>query len=117
MTIQLQDKPISAKSIKELRKTVKLTQPKFAKLSNNSRETLITFEKSGRISKGAKRGITEAVQLLQALSEIMEPRNISSWLTTTNPNFRNKSPLDLIEEGRVDIIWSIIEETRQGAFA
>ena len=47
----------------------------------------------------------------------MEPKNIASWLTTTNPNLRNKAPLDLIEEGRVDIIWSIIEETRQGTFA
>ncbi|MBD5778784.1 DUF2384 domain-containing protein [Pelagicoccus sp. NFK12] len=117
MISELDTKPLNAATLKELRKTVQLNQQKFAKLSNNSRETLITFEKTGRVSKGAKRGITEAVRLIEALSEIIEPKNIASWLTTTNPNLRNKSPLDLIEEGRVDIIWSIIEETRQGTFA
>ncbi len=47
----------------------------------------------------------------------METENVASWLTTPNKNYRDKSPLDLIAEGRSDIIWSIIERARQGSFS
>lgn len=108
---------LSGEKLKALRKQTHLDQRGFAKLSNNSRETVIKFEKRGKVSSGAKRGITEATRLILALSKIMEPENIANWLTKPNRNYQNKSPMDLIEEGRSDIIWGIIERARQGSFS
>lgn len=108
---------LNAAKLKELRKSASLDQRGFATLGNNSRETVIRFEKTGKVSAPAKRGMVEAVRLVQGLAEIMEPQNIATWLKAPNPGLRNQSPLDLIKEGRSDIIWTIIEQTRQGTFA
>ena len=117
MIAQFDTKTLSAEKLKTIRKQARLDQKGFAKLSNNSRETVIKFEKTGKVSAGAKRGLAEALRLIAALSEIMEAENIAGWLTTPNKNYRDKSPLDLIVEGRSDIIWSMIERARQGSFA
>ena len=108
---------LTAEKLKALRAETGLNQQRFAILSNNSRETLINYEKRKNISKGARRGIIEAAHLIINLSAIMEPINISNWLVAKNEGLQGKSPIDLIKEGRVDIIWSIIEETRRGTFA
>lgn len=50
------------------------------------------------------------------LSSIMEDKHIDTWLNTPNPSLRDKSPQDLIDEGRVDIIRDIIREVEQGSF-
>ncbi|MBK1878783.1 antitoxin Xre/MbcA/ParS toxin-binding domain-containing protein [Pelagicoccus mobilis] len=117
MIADLDTRKLNATKLKALRKSTSLDQRGFATLSNNSRETVIKFEKTGKVSAPAKRGIVEAVRLVQGLAEIMEPENIATWLKEPNPGLRNKSPIDIIQEGRVDIIWTIIEETRQGTFA
>ncbi|MCH6256448.1 hypothetical protein MLD52_07805 [Puniceicoccaceae bacterium K14] len=117
MVADLDTTTLNAKALKTIRKAVHLDQRGFARLSNNSRETVIKFEKSGTVSQGAKRNLAEAVRLLAGLSDIMEQKNISLWLTTPNRNYQNKSPLELIEAGRSDIIWSIIERARQSSFA
>ena len=117
MIAELNTKTLNAETLKTIRKQARLDQKGFAKLSNNSRETVIKFEKSGKVSEGAKRGLAEALRLIAALSEIMETENIAAWLTTPNKNYRDTPPLDLIADGRSDIIWGIIERARQGSFA
>ena len=117
MIAEIDIKSLNAKKLKDLRKKTHLDQRRFASLSNNSRETLIKFERTGRVSAAAKRGIVEAATLVVGLSNIMEFGNIAAWLNTPNKGLRNKEPLELIKEGRSDIIWGIIERTRQGSFA
>lgn len=117
MIAEFSTKTLDAGKLRTIRKQARLDQKGFAKLSNNSRETVIKFEKSGKVSEGAKRGLAEALRLISALSEIMETENIAGWLTTPNENYAGKAPLDLIAEGRSDIVWGIIERARQGSLA
>ena len=117
MIAELDPQTLKGADLKALRKQTHLDQRGFATLSNNSRETLIKFEKSGKVSAAAKRGIIEAVTLIIGLSDIMELENIATWLKTPNRGLRNKKPLDIIKEGRSDIIWNMIERARQGSFA
>ncbi len=105
-------------TLKALRHETHINQQRFATLSGNSRETLINFERrKKKISESAKRRIKEAACLILALSEIMDATSIAKWLEEPNPGLREKSPMQLIKEGRVDIIWGIIESTKQGSFA
>lgn len=99
------------------RKTVGLNRPTFARVANVSERTLATYEKRPNLSAPAKAQVTEAVRLVEALSELIPLGELAGWLQTPNPGFDGRSPWQLIETGERDLIWEMIYQTRHGAFA
>jgi len=51
------------------------------------------------------------------LLDIIPAGELPDWLRTPNPGFGGRAPWELIEHGERDIIWAMIHQTRQGAFA
>jgi uncharacterized protein (DUF2384 family) len=57
------------------------------------------------------------VRLVKALLDIIPADELPQWLQTPNPGFDGRTPWRLIENGERDIIWQMIHQTQQGAFA
>ncbi len=56
-------------------------------------------------------------QLKAALQGIIPPEELRTWLSTPNPGFQGETPLALIKSGERDRIWSMIHQTRIGAYS
>lgn len=97
------------------RKHFGITRPVYATLSDCSERTLATIEKRRRLALNKERALNEARRLVLALAEIMEPENIGNWLEQKNEWF-GKTPLQVIEDGKVDQIWEMIYHTKEGGF-
>lgn len=65
-------------------------------------------------SPAAEKQLKELVRLFDALSNVMETAYIGEWLKTGNPTFDNSTPLQVIERGEADRIWSMIYRLQTG---
>src|SRR5688572_25763761 len=99
------------------RRSVGLNRGTFARLANFSERTLATYEKHSKFPASVRGQVTEAVRLVKALLEIIPSEELSKWMSTPNPGFGGRKPWTLIQAGERDIIWEMIHQTRQGAFA
>jgi hypothetical protein len=52
--------------------------------------------------------------MYQALSELVQPSAIGSWLEKSNPSLQGSTPLQVIERGESDRIWRIVWQLREG---
>ena len=100
------------------RRELGITRPLFAKMADFSERKLATYEKSPKIPESGLRRIRETVKLIQALQELAgEGRALKEWLQKPNKAFHKRSPIDLIITGESDIIWEMVHQLRQRAFA
>ncbi|MCC5789801.1 MAG: DUF2384 domain-containing protein [Opitutales bacterium] len=90
----------------------------FAQLADCSERKLATYEVAPKLPPKVKRPVMETVRLLQALRELTgEDAKLKKWLDTPNPAFGQKTPLELIRNGESDLLWEMVYQIRQGAFA
>ena len=99
------------------RRSVGLNRATFAGLANFSERSLATYEKHKHLPKIARPQVTEAVRLVKALQELVPAQDLSEWLRTPNSGFDGRKPWSLIRSGERDVIWSMIHQTQQAAFA
>jgi DNA-binding transcriptional regulator YiaG len=99
------------------RRSIGLNRATFARLANFSERSLATFEKEEELPEAVRPQVTEAVRLVNALSEIVPAGELAEWLEKPNPGFGGKRPWTLIQNGERDLVWEMIHQTRQGAFA
>lgn len=57
---------------------------------------------------------SELYRLWVALSDVVEPASIGLWLQTPNDAFDGLKPLELIERGEIDRLWSMVFELQSG---
>jgi hypothetical protein len=48
------------------------------------------------------------------LSEVISPTTFGKWLTAPNPAFDGFKPIELIDRGEIDRIWSMIYFLKSG---
>lgn len=99
------------------RRAAGLNRPTFAKLANFSERSLATYESRKQLPKTIRPQVNEAARLVEALLELVPGDSLTGWLRTPNPGFGGHTPWALIMRGERDIIWAMIHQTRQGAFA
>jgi DNA-binding transcriptional regulator YiaG len=126
-TASTQKKRISQRSLKAIgangeklmawRKSRGITRVMFADMANCSERKLATYEKQTRLPESVRRQTTEAVRLLNALEEIVPREDLAEWLGTKNSGFDNRTPMELINAGESDLLWDMIYQTRESAFA
>jgi hypothetical protein len=101
-----------------------------ARAGLKSRQSVHNWFKKGRIVgwKSAKRGLVFPARQLdkrgrppEGLSEILplfaDGFDAWSWLTSSQTSLEGKCPLDLLREGRVEIVVAAAESEGQGDFA
>ncbi|MBB5035482.1 antitoxin Xre/MbcA/ParS toxin-binding domain-containing protein [Prosthecobacter vanneervenii] len=99
------------------RRSIGLNRDTFARLANFSERTLATYEGQEKLPSTVRPQVTEAVRLVQALLEMIPAEDLPRWLQTPNRGFGGRKPWTLIQNGERDLIWEMIHQTRQGAFA
>ncbi|MFT5029804.1 MAG: DNA-binding transcriptional regulator YiaG [Candidatus Binatia bacterium] len=99
------------------RKGLGINRVTFAKVAHCSERKLATYEKEAELPLPVRRQTTEAVRLLKALGEIITEEELSAWLQKPNRGFGRRAPLAVIEAGETDLLWDMIHQIRQGAFA
>ena len=57
---------------------------------------------------------SELSRLTEALSELIQEPSLGTWLQTANPAFDGLKPLEVIERGESDRLWSMIFHLRSG---
>ncbi len=97
-----------------LRKLLNLNQPEFSRLLPLSVRSLATLEGGAQPSEGICRRLVELERLTKALSEVIKQEAIGAWLKTPNKAFQGLKPLEVIERGESDRIWSMVYFLRSG---
>ncbi len=99
------------------RRAAGLNRVTFARLANVSERTLATYEKQKQFEAPVRSQMSEALRLVQALREIIPDEDLEAWLQKPNPGFGGRKPWAIITAGERDLIWKMIHQTQQGAFA
>ena len=100
------------------RKKRGISRKLFAQMADCSERTLATCEKATLLPNTIERPVTETVRLIRALQELAGDNTaLKDWLLTPNPAFGKRTPLMLIKEGEADLLWEMVYQLRQGAFA
>lgn len=97
-----------------LRIRLKLSQTVFARLLPASTRSIAALEAGAKPSESIARRLTELERMSTALAEIMNENAIGSWLQCPNQAFDNLKPIEVIERGENDRIWSMIYFVRSG---
>lgn len=103
-----------ADSAVTLRARLRLTQPEFARMVPVSVRLLASLEKGAAPSEVVARRLVELRRLVDALAEVIRVDALGSWLKTPNSAFTGLKPLEVIERGESDRLWSMVFFLRSG---
>jgi DNA-binding transcriptional regulator YiaG len=98
----------------ELRKRLQLNQAVFARLLPVSVRSLATLESGTAPTEAVARRLIELKRLADALTEVMKKGALGPWLQTPNEAFGGLKPLEIIDRGESDRIWTMIYFLRSG---
>lgn len=119
--LNLTDKVSAIKSgsaLKTWRQERGIPRPLFAQFADCSERTLATYERKTILPDNFRRPVTESVRLILALQELAgDNTSLKEWLHKPNTAFDMKTPLSLIKDGEVDVLWRMVHQIRQGSFA
>jgi DNA-binding transcriptional regulator YiaG len=98
----------------ELRHRLQLGQAIFARLLPVSVRTLATLESGAPPTDVVARRLMELKRLTEALAEVMKKESPGKWLQTPNDAFDGLKPIEVIDRGESDRIWSMVYFLRSG---
>jgi transcriptional regulator with XRE-family HTH domain len=101
-------------AIAALRARLRLSQAVFARLLPVSVRTLATLESGTQPGEVVARRLTELRRLTHALTEVIKETSLGQWLQAPNQAFDGLKPIEVIERGEADRIWSMIYFLRSG---
>ena len=91
-----------------LRAKLHLPRKTFSRLTGFSERAIAEWEKGKAISEPGLRRMREIERLQERLAEVVQPEAIPQWLETPNPAFEGLKPLEVIERGEIDRLWTMI---------
>jgi DNA-binding transcriptional regulator YiaG len=98
----------------QLRTRIQLSQPLFSRLLAVSVRSVAKLESGTPPTDVVKRRLNELSRLTNALAEVIRKESLVAWLQTPNSAFDGLKPLEVIERGESDRIWSMIFFLRSG---
>jgi hypothetical protein len=108
----------SGLALKTWRQGKGIPRPLFAQIADCSERTLATYEGKARLPVKFSRPVEESIRLILALEELAgDNAALKEWLQKPNAAFDRRTPLSLIKGGEVDVLWGMVHQIRQGAFA
>ena len=108
----------SGPALKTWRQGRGIPRPLFAQIADCSERTLATYEGKARLPAKFSRPVEESIRLIMALEELAgDNAALKEWLQKPNAAFDRRTPLSLITSGEVDVLWAMVHQIRQGAFA
>ena len=101
------------KSKLELRDVLAMPRPMFGRVVDVSERTIADAE-SGKTAKKLIRNYNEVYRLVEALSEVVDRESLGLWFRTPNESFDGLKPLEVIERGEIDRLWSMVFKLQTG---
>lgn len=105
------EKPVSRGALTALRKDLDLTQVDLAAALDVTPRTVQNWEKHGRRPKRRYRDLKELQGLL---SNYIESGQVARWMDSRNHAFQNRTPRELIREGKARDLILEFERLRTG---
>lgn len=90
------------------RKKAGLSLKLFSRLTGFSERAIAGWEAGDPISDAANRRLLETERFRERLAQVVKPEAIPGWLETPNPAFDGLKPVEVIERGEIDRLWSMI---------
>ena len=94
--------------IAQVRQKWSLSRKVFSRLTGFSERAIAGWESGTPISESAGRRIREIARLQERLAHVVKPAHIPKWLGTPIQAFDGLKPLEVIERGEMDRLWSMI---------
>jgi hypothetical protein len=91
-----------------LREKLRLPRRTFSRLTGFSERAIADWEKGKSISEPGLRRMREVERLQERLAEVVEPESIPQWLDSPNQAFEGLKPLEVIERGEIDRLWTMM---------
>jgi hypothetical protein len=91
-----------------------LKREELGRLTGFSLRALAEWSAGKLPSAPAKRRLHETRRLLDAVAEIVRPEFIPEWLHRPNSAFDNMTPLQTIEVGEIDRLWTMVHRLGSG---
>src|SRR5262245_35837717 len=97
-----------------VRQQIGVTRNKFSRITGLSERTLASVESGKQIGEAGLRRLREIDRLQQRLARVMKPEFIPRWLETPNESFDGLKPIEVLERGEVDRIWTLLFHLESG---
>ncbi len=94
--------------IAALRAKLGLPRKTFARLTGFPEQAIADWEKGKAVSEPGLRRMREIERSQDRLAELVRAETIPAWLEAPNPAFDGLKPLEVIERGEIDRLWSMI---------
>ena len=91
-----------------------LSRKMFSRLAGFSERAIADWESGKPLSEPGLRRVKELDRLRERLSEIVNEEAIPTWLDAPNEAFGGLKPLEVIERGEVDRLWTMIYHLESG---
>ena len=85
-----------------------LTRKLFARITGFSERAIAGWESGEPLSDAARRRLLETERFRERLAQVVKPEAIAEWLDTPNDAFGSLKPVEVIERGEIDRLWSMI---------
>ena len=101
-------RPAQPLSVSTVRGRLGLSRRMFSRLAGFSERAIANWEGGKPVSEPGLRRIKELDRFRDRLSEVVAADAIPSWLGSPNEAFDGLKPLEVIERGEIDRLWSMI---------
>jgi hypothetical protein len=92
----------------QVRRDWGVSRKTFARITGFSERALAGWESGAPIGEAGLRRLRELERLREGLGRVMRPEFLPRWLDTPNRAFGGLKPLELLERGEGDRLWSMI---------
>jgi transcriptional regulator with XRE-family HTH domain len=107
-------KPPLPLSVNAVRDRLGVSRKLFSRLAGFSERAIADWEGGKTVSEPGLRRIKELDRLRERLSEVVMEEAIPGWLDSPNEAFGGLKPLEVIERGEVDRLWTMIYHLESG---
>ncbi len=98
----------------ELRDRLAMARPLFSRIVNVSERTIAKVESTAGDAEKLERPYNEVYRLVEELSDVVDRESLSHWFQTPNEMFDGLKPVEIIERGEIDRLWSMVFQLRSG---
>lgn len=98
----------------ELRDRLNMARPIFSRVVNVSERTIAKVEAESEAATKLQRPYNEVYRLLEALDDVIDANSLGSWFQSPNEAFEGLKPLEVIERGEIDRLWTMVFELQSG---
>jgi predicted transcriptional regulator len=107
---------IAASEIVHALSRIGLTQKQIANATGATDRSVRNWATTGAIRPAYDERIRELSEISLILAETATPRGVTQWLNARNRLLENKRPVDLIAEGKADLVRQAAESLVAGDY-